>query len=96
MSNDVDRRLDEHDRQLAEVSEAVREQGHEIQDMARSMRDLTDALRDLTEQYRELHSWKLKLTYPLALIGVVVVGFLTAVGASLLRFIVKITGGGAG
>jgi len=69
------------------------EQRAAVQDVREEMRAETDqrlfkAVRDLTSEVHELKSWKLRLQYPFAIVGVFVVGLFTAVGAYLVRFFI--------
>lgn len=46
---------------------------------------LTDAVKRLSCEVHELKSWKLRLQYPFAIVGVLFIGACTALGAYLVK-----------
>ena len=48
-------------------------------------KDLHEAIKGLKKEVHELRSWKLRLQYPFAIIGVLFVGACTAIGAYIVK-----------
>jgi hypothetical protein len=59
----------------------------ELRDEHRSIfdKELYQAVQTLTREVCELKSWKLRLQYPFAIVGILFIGACTALGAYLVR-----------
>jgi hypothetical protein len=81
--SDIERRVSD-----LEATEQARKAVDQIKEQHRATidKELMDAVKCLRNEVHELKSWKMKLQYPFAIIGVFVVGGFTWLGANLFRF----------
>lgn len=82
MQEDIEKRvsdLESKDREREAVSLVLAERRAELD------KDLSDAIKALREEVHELKNWKMKLQYPFVIVGVVFVGFCSAIGAYLFK-----------
>ena len=52
---------------------------------AEDEKDLHDSIKSLRKEVHELRSWKLRLQYPFAVVGVLFIGACTAIGAYIVK-----------
>ena len=80
--SDLERRVSdlEANEQARKIIEKMKDKQREAVDQ-----DLADAVKCLRKEVYELKSWKMKLYYPFAIVGVFVMGSLTWLGANFIK-----------